>query len=148
MCFSNLLYELRSLITKFYIKVNRGAAVAGALTNNNYVESCELASVNFSDNHHRFFNVGGSLTLFLNLFATLTFLTINYLALYYENYGFFPAKVSSLSLQVVLAVALGLCVGQNLTNVFGTAADTILFCFLMEKRGGVEVSTNEIKKAL
>ncbi len=37
MCFSNLLYGLRNLITKFYIKVNRGAPVAGGLTNNKYV---------------------------------------------------------------------------------------------------------------
>lgn len=122
--------------------------MAGALTNNTYIESCELASVNFAENHHRFFNVGGSLTLFLNLFSALTFLTVNYLSLYYQNYNVFPAKVSSLSLQVILAIALGLCVGQSMSNIFGTTADTVLFCFLMEKRGGVEVSTNEIKKSL
>lgn len=43
-----MLYSIRKLVTKFYIKVNRGAPVAGALTNNNYIESCELAAVNFS----------------------------------------------------------------------------------------------------
>jgi hypothetical protein len=43
-----MLYGIRKLITKFYIKINRGAPVVGALTNNNYIESCELAAVNFS----------------------------------------------------------------------------------------------------
>lgn len=73
----------------------------------------------------------------------LIFLTINYLALYYQYYeGFFPAKVSSLGIQVILAIILGLCVGQSLSNIFGTTADTVLFCFIMEKRGGIEVSSH------
>ena len=89
-----------------------------------------MAAVTFSDRKHRFFNIGGILTLFLSLFVTLTLLFINYIVLYYQNYDVFPARVSSLQLQVVLAIFLGLSIGQILGNIFGTSIDTLLFCFL------------------
>jgi uncharacterized membrane protein YwzB len=140
LCLSNFIYRIRQLSTKLYIKVNRGSPFAATLTNNNFIESCELAAVTFSDRKHRFFNIGGSLTLFLSLSITLTFLFINYLVLYYKNYDVFPARVSSLQLQVVLSIFLGLAVGQLLSNIFGTAVDALLFCFLKEKSGGEAVS--------
>jgi uncharacterized protein YacL len=124
------------LVTKIYIKINRGSPVAATLTNNSFIESCELAAVTFSDKKHRFFNIGGSLTLFLSLFITLVTLFINYLVLYYQNYDVFPARVSSLQLQVVLAIFLGLTIGMLLGNLFGTSVDALLFCFLREKSGG------------
>ena len=117
-------------MTKLYIKINRGSPVAATLTNNNFIESCELAAVTFSERKHRFFNIGGIVTIFLSMFVTLITLFINYLVIYYQNYDVFPARVSSMQLQVVLALFLGLAIGQILGNIFGTTLDTLLFCFL------------------
>ena len=135
-----MLYNFRLMVTSLYAKLNRGSPVAGTLTNNFFTENCQLAAVTFADKKHKFFNIGGTLTLFLTLFVTLTFLFINYLALYYQNYDVFPAKVSSLQLQVVLAIFLGLAIGQILANLFGTTVDAVLFYFLKEKNGGEPVS--------
>ena len=105
-----------------------------------------MAAVTFSDRKHRFFNIGGTLTLFLSLFITLVILFINYLVMYYQNYDVFPARVSSLQLQVVLAIFLGLAMGQILGNIFGTSVDALLFYFLKEKNSGETVSEKDIKK--
>jgi hypothetical protein len=45
-------------------------------------------------------------------------------------------------------VSLGVTVGQLMTNLFTASVDCLLFCYLLEKRNGVEYSTNEIKKHL
>lgn len=116
--------------------MNRCCPVSGTLTNNAYIESCELAAVTFAERRHRFFNIGGSLTLFISLFTALLTLAINYFAIYYQNYNVFPSKISSLNLQIVQAIFLGLAIGHIFSNIFGTSVDALLFCFLMEKKGG------------
>ena len=135
-----MLYKFRQMITKLYIKVNRGYVVSGTLTNNNYVQSCEYASATFSERHHRFFNIGGTITIFITLFTTLTVLIINYFILYYQNFSDFPAKVSSLSLQVTLAIFLGLTLGQTFSTIFSTSVDALLFGFLRQKLGREGIS--------
>jgi hypothetical protein len=79
----------------------------------------------------------------------LIFVFINYLALYNTIYlASNPAPISSLALPVILAVSLGVVLGQLMSNLFTASLDCLLFCFLLEKKNGVEYSTNEIKKHL
>jgi hypothetical protein len=149
MCCLNCIYSFRKFISKIYCKINRGSTSSGALTNQDYTEGCEIAAVTFAENKHKFFNIGGSLALYLTLFSVLTFVFINYLALYNTIFlSSNPAPISSLSLPVILSVSLGVVVGQLMTNLFTASLDCLLFCFLLEKKNGVEYSRNEIKKHL
>lgn len=134
-CLKGSLLYLRQALVKLYVKMNRSSVVAQALTNNSYIESSELAAVTFSERSHRFFNVGGALTIFLTLFTSSLILLINYIPLYYQNFGVFPSKISSLSLQLLLAVSLGLGISTLISGLLGTSVDALLFCFLMEKKG-------------
>jgi hypothetical protein len=79
----------------------------------------------------------------------LIFVFINYLALYNNIYlSSTPAPISSLSLPIILSVSLGIVVGQLMSNLFTASVDCLLFCFLLEKKNGIEYSPNEIKKNL
>lgn len=103
----------------------------------------------FASNKHKFFNIGGSVSLYLSLFSILIFVFINYLTLYNRIFlSSSPAPISSLSLPVVLSVSLGVVVGQLMANIFTASVDCLLFCFLLEKKNGIEFSTNDIKKHL
>jgi hypothetical protein len=89
------------------------------------------------------------LNLYLGLFSILTFVFINYLALYNNIFlSTNPSPISSLSLPVLLAVSLGIVVGQLLGNLYTAAVDCLLFCYLLEKKNGTEYSNNEVKKVL
>jgi hypothetical protein len=100
-------------------------------------------------NKHRFFNIGGNLTLFLTLFSTLLWIFINYLALYYNLFTIsYPPSVSSITLPIVLSGFIGVLVGQIMSNIFTVSIDCLLFCFLIEKKNGGEASVNEIKKVI
>jgi hypothetical protein len=108
-----------------------------------------MGAVTFAENKHRFFNVGGNLTLFLTLFSTLLWIFINYVALYYNLFNVsYPPAISSLVLPVVLSAFIGVLIGQILSNIFTVSIDCLLFCFLVEKKNGVEASTNEVKKVI
>lgn len=97
-----------------------------------------MAAVVFGEKKHRFFHIGGSLSLYLTLFCTLTFLSINYLALYNNLFlSSNPPPISSLTLPALLSAALGLVIGQLLSNILSASVDCLLFCFLAEKREGV-----------
>lgn len=89
------------------------------------------------------------MNLYLGLFSILTFVFINYLALYNNIFlSTNPSPISSLSLPVLLAVSLGIVVGQLLGNLYTAAVDCLLFCYLLEKKNGTEYSNNEVKKVL
>lgn len=137
------------LINKIYCKINRNASATGVLTNHTFIESCEIGAVTFAENNHKFFNIGGSLTLFLTLFSTLIWIFINYIALYYNVYDkTYPPQVSSLALPILFSACMGIVIGQIMSNIFTASIDCLLFCFLLEKKHGVEYSENEIKKVL
>lgn len=89
------------------------------------------------------------MNLYLGLFSILTFVFINYLALYNNIFlSTSPSPISSLSLPVLLATGLGIMVGQLMGNLYTAAVDCLLFCYLLEKKNGTEFSNNEVKKIL
>lgn len=74
------------MITRLYLKMNRNSPSSGVLTNQAFLESCQISAVTLSEKKHKFFNIGGTITIYLTLFSTLTFISINYLALYYSKF--------------------------------------------------------------
>lgn len=56
--------------------------------------------------------------------------------------------ISSLKLPIILAGFLGMMIGLIMSNIFSASVDCLLFCFLLERKKGVESSNNPVKKKL
>lgn len=56
-----------------------------------------MATEMFALNRHRFFNIGGTLTIFLTLFVCMLWVIITFFIMYSEIYTkSFPAPISSI----------------------------------------------------
>jgi hypothetical protein len=141
LCCSNCLFSLRTCFNRFYCRVNRTGFAAAVLTNQTFVDSCEMSAVAFAQNKHAFFNVGGSLDLFLTLFSILLFVFVNYLIVYERVFtSNYPSSISGMGLSMLLAASLGAVVGQILANMLSGPIDCLLFCFLIEKKNNSDFS--------
>ena len=141
LCCPNCLTSIRNCINRMYCRINRTAFASGGRTNHTYIESCEMAAVTFSTQQHKFFNIGGNLTVFLTLFSTLLFIFVNYLVVYETIFiSSYPSKLSTIGPSILLSAGLGVVIGQIMCNLFTASLDCLLFCYLLEKKNGVDFS--------
>jgi len=88
-----------------------------------------------SINNHRFFNIGGTLTIFLTLFVCILWVIVIYFILYFEvMVKQFPPIISSLVLPVFCVFIIGLVIGSLFSNIYSSSLDTLLYCYLTEKK--------------
>ena len=80
---TNCLFGLRECINQRYRQINRGGPSSAGLTNFPYFDSCEISATVFAHNNYRFFNIGGTITIFLTLFVCIFWVMITYFIIYY-----------------------------------------------------------------
>lgn len=80
---TNCLFGIRECINQRYRQINRGGPSSAGLTNFPYFESCEISATVFAQNNYRFFNIGGTITIFLTLFVCIFWVMITYFIIYY-----------------------------------------------------------------
>ena len=126
---------LREFLVRRYTKINRNSPSSAMLTNLSYFESCQMATETFSMNRHRFFNIGGTLTIFLTLFVCMLWVIITFFIMYAEVYNTsFPPPITSMILPIFAVFLIGLVIGSLFANLFTAAMDCLLFCYLMERK--------------
>lgn len=131
--------SLREFINKKYRSINRTSPCSGVLTNFGYFDSCEISTSMFAQNNHRFFNIGGTLTIFLTLFVCMLWIMISYFIIYYQAYNTsYPPPISSMVLPMLCVFFLGLVVGSLFANNYTAALDCLFFCYLMERKNMIE----------
>ena len=131
--------NLRQFINKKYMTINRNCPSAGVLTNFGYFDSCEISALMFTQNNHRFFNIGGTLTIFLTLFICMFWVMISYFVIYFGYYNTsYPPPISSMVLPMLCIFFIGLVVGSLFANSYTAALDCLFFCYLMERKNMVE----------
>ena len=52
----------------------------------------------------------------------------------------YPSKLSTIGPSILLSAALGVVIGQIMCNLFTASLDCLLFCYLLEKKNGVDFS--------
>ena len=93
----------------------------------------------FAQNNHRFFNIGGTITIFLTLFVCMLWVMITYFVIYFGAYNqSYPPPISSMILPMFAIFVIGLVVGSLLANLYTAAIDCLLFCYLMERKSMIE----------
>lgn len=85
----------------------------------------------FSLNHHRFFNIGGTVQIFTTLYTVMLWVMIFFFIIYYGVYNqTFPPPISSLNLPILSVFLMAIVIGSLYSNIFAASIDCLIFCYL------------------
>ena len=133
-CCTGCIKSFKACVQSIYFATNRCSPAAAVITNTNFIESCQRSAKAFALNNHRFYNIGGTLTIFLTLFCCIFWILISFIIMDATIYNtVYPPPVSSLALPLFAVFLMGLVIGSLFANLFTSALDCLLFCYLMEK---------------
>lgn len=140
---------IRACFNSLYCRINPSAAASSPLTNHPFKESCQISAVTFAYQNHKFFNLGGTLTILLTLFNCLIWVILCYIIIYSSVYSTTtPPPITSMGMPMLCVFLCSLVTGSMLANMYTTSLDCLIFCFILEKRNNVQNPNNEVKDAL